>query len=95
MARRGDNIYHRKDGRWEGRFVKERTVGRTQFGYVFGKTYREVKSKLSAARYEWQTHTKEAALNKTTFRVITVGGWFILFFTGDCVCCYCERLLEW
>ena len=71
MARRGDNIYHRKDRRWEGRFVKGRSEGRTQFGYVFGKTYREVKEKLVVAQYEWQTHSEEAERNKTTFRAIS------------------------
>lgn len=71
MARRGDNIYHRKDQRWEGRFVKGRAEGRTQFGYVFGKTYREVKEKLVVAQYEWQTRNKEAKRNKTTFSVIS------------------------
>ena len=63
MARRGDNIYHRKDRRWEGRFVKGRINGRTQFGYVFGKTYCEVKEKLVVAQYEWKIYTKEGNQN--------------------------------
>lgn len=71
MARRGDNIYHRKDRRWEGRFVKGRINGRTQFGYVFGKTYREVKEKLVVAQYEWKIYTKEGNQNKATFRVLS------------------------
>ena len=25
MARRGENIHKRKDGRWEGRYIKART----------------------------------------------------------------------
>ena len=33
MARRGENIYKRKDGRWEGRYVKgKRANGATWFG---------------------------------------------------------------
>ena len=71
MARRGDNIYHRKDKRWEGRFVKGRVDGHTRFGYVFGKTYREVKEKLIVAQYEWKNHSEEAERNKTTFRAIS------------------------
>ena len=71
MARRGDNIYHRKDRRWEGRFVKGRINGRTQFGYVFGKTYCEVKEKLVVAQYEWKIYTKEGNQNKATFRVLS------------------------
>lgn len=61
MARRGENIYKRKDGRWEGRFVKERVDGKTKFGSVFGRTYRETKEKLAVARAAWNAEkTKEA-----------------------------------
>ena len=55
MPRKGDNIYKRKDGRWEGRFVKLRENGRTRFGYVYGRSYGEAKEKLSTARLEWQS----------------------------------------
>ena len=71
MARRGDNIYHRKDKRWEGRFVKGRTEGRTRFGYVFGKTYREAKEKLIVAQYEWQVSLEEVNHNEATFQAIS------------------------
>ena len=34
MSKRGENIYKRKDGRWEGRYVKCRTLhGKIQYGY--------------------------------------------------------------
>ena len=47
MARRGENIYKRRDGRYEGRYVLGRTKGgRTKFGYVYGYQYGEVKDKL-------------------------------------------------
>ena len=47
MSRKGENIYKRKDGRWEGRYIKSRTTsGKTNYGYVYAKTYREVKAKL-------------------------------------------------
>lgn len=47
MSKRGENIYKRKDGRWEGRYIKCRTLhGRIQYGYVYGKSYSAVKSKL-------------------------------------------------
>lgn len=47
MPRKGENIYKRKDGRWEGRYIKSRTpAGKANYGYVYAKTYREVKSKL-------------------------------------------------
>lgn len=49
MARRGDNIRKRKDGRWEGRYKKGRSAeGSIIYGSVYGKTYREVKEKMTA-----------------------------------------------
>ena len=47
MARRGENIRKRKDGRWEGRYIKARTSeGKVQWGYVYGTVYAEVKQVL-------------------------------------------------
>ena len=46
MSRRGENIYKRKDGRWEGRYIKSHDNGKIHYGYVYGKTYREVKQKI-------------------------------------------------
>ena len=46
MARRGENIRKRKDGRWEGRFTK-RQSGTARVCSVYGKTYKEVKEKLA------------------------------------------------
>ncbi|MGN1176894.1 MAG: hypothetical protein ACI4S1_15725, partial [Roseburia sp.] len=46
MSRKGENIRKRKDGRWEARYIKDRDMnGKTQYGYLYGKTYREVKEK--------------------------------------------------
>ena len=40
MARRGENIHKRKDGRWEGRYIKTHTPDRRIcWGYVYGITY--------------------------------------------------------
>lgn len=48
MSKRGDNIRKRKDGRWEGRYKKGRKPdGSIQYGSIYGKSYREVKSRLS------------------------------------------------
>ena len=46
MSRRGENIYKRKDGRWEGRYIKSHENGKIHYGYVYGKSYREVKQKI-------------------------------------------------
>lgn len=47
MPRHGENIYKRKDGRYEGRYVIGRTEkGKTRFGYVYGRRYMDVKKRL-------------------------------------------------
>ena len=47
MPREGENTYKRKDGRWEGRYIKTRTeTGKALYGYLYAHTYREVKQKL-------------------------------------------------
>lgn len=49
MSRKGENIYKRKDGRWEARYIKDHTPqGKAVYGYVYAKGYREVKEKLRA-----------------------------------------------
>ena len=45
--KRGENIYKRKDGRWEGRYIKGKNEqGKTKYGYVYGYSYQEVQRKL-------------------------------------------------
>lgn len=47
MPKKGENIYKRKDGRWEGRYIKSRTVsGKIIYGYVYARSYRATKEKL-------------------------------------------------
>jgi len=47
MSRKGENIYRRKDGRWEGRYLKGyEPDGRSIYGSVYGRSYGEVKDKL-------------------------------------------------
>lgn len=48
MPKRGENIYKRKDGRWEARYIKGYdTLGNAQYGYIYAKTYNEVKDRLA------------------------------------------------
>lgn len=54
MPRRGENIYKRKDGRWEGRFKFDNVTGK--YKYVYAPTYRQVKEKL----YELKTRKTPA-----------------------------------
>ena len=51
MSRKGENIYKRKDGRWEARYIKGYTTsGQIHYGYCYGKTYSAAKDKLSRAK---------------------------------------------
>ena len=53
MCKHGENIYRRKDGRYEGRYViGHGPKGRTKFGYVYGRTYGEVRRKLTQRKAE-------------------------------------------
>jgi len=50
MPRRGENIRKRKDGRWEGRYIKNYDIyGKAKYASVYGKSYLEVKQKLITA----------------------------------------------
>lgn len=54
MARHGENIYRRKDGRYEGRYVIGKTLsGKTRFGYIYGHQYAEVKKALLIRKAEF------------------------------------------
>ncbi|MGG5314914.1 tyrosine-type recombinase/integrase [Enterococcus sp. AZ072] len=64
--RRGENIYRRKDKRWEGRYPKgKKANGRTKYGSVYGKTLKEVREKLYPLKLQYQliqTNHGEAAI---------------------------------
>lgn len=49
MARRGENIRKRKDGRWEGRYT-EYVAGEKRSKSVYAKTYKEIRQKLMTAK---------------------------------------------
>lgn len=53
MCRHGENIYLRKDGRYEGRYVVGRKPnGATKFGYIFGRQFADVRRRLIAKKAE-------------------------------------------
>lgn len=54
MSRKGENIYKRKDGRWEGRYLKYIPGEKPRFGYVYARSYREVREKLREAATLWK-----------------------------------------
>ena len=51
MPKKCENIYKRKDGRWEGRYIKYYDGdGKAKYGYLYGKTYSDVKARLRDAQ---------------------------------------------
>ncbi len=65
MSKRGENIYKRKDGRWEGRYIKNRTAGgKAIYGYVYAHSYKETRSKLQDAIRDW--HSSEQTCQEET-----------------------------
>lgn len=53
MARKGENIYKRKDGRWEGRYINSYDAdGKAKYGYIYAKSYSGVREKLIQAKTE-------------------------------------------
>ncbi|MBQ7478829.1 MAG: site-specific integrase [Selenomonadaceae bacterium] len=71
MPRKGDNIYKRKDGRWEGRYIKGRRNGRTIFGSVFAGTYREARAKLAKARCTWNAGLAVTRKERTKLKTVS------------------------
>jgi integrase len=66
MSRRGENIYKRKDGRWEGRYIESyRSDGKAKYKSVYAHTYREVRLKLK----------NRAALKKINIVNVSVAEW--------------------
>lgn len=85
----GLNIYRRKDGRWEGRYLKDppTTKKTTKYGYVYGDSYEAVAAKLD--RYinvesfrnvfeEWLVFKKPQVKISTFSRYRNVGNAYLL-----------------
>lgn len=67
MSKRGENIYKRKDGRWEGRYIKERAVdGKAKYAYVYGRSYADTKQKLLDRRVA-QVQTTDYCPSRTPY----------------------------
>lgn len=48
---KGENIFKRKDGRWEARYIKGYELsGKIKYGFCYGKTYKEAKEKVTHAK---------------------------------------------
>lgn len=48
---KGENIFKRKDGRWEARYIKGYELsGKIKYGFCYGKTYKEAKEKVTKCK---------------------------------------------
>jgi integrase len=71
MPRIGNNIYKRKDGRWEGRYIRGyNESSKAVYGFVYAKTYKEVKSKLLMSQSGIVSNTGGSG-NKLTFTEVS------------------------
>lgn len=70
VSKKGKNIYKRKDGRWEGRYIKEYGLsGKIRYGYVYGKTFREAREKQEKAQADLLNHSTSASYSKQNLAV--------------------------
>lgn len=68
MARHGENIHKRVDGRWEARIiVSHDSNGKARYKYLYGKTYMEVKEKRNALLAQAHIPDKTPFGNKIAF----------------------------
>jgi len=65
--RTGENIYKRKDGRWEARYCKGRnSSGRIIYGSCYGKTYTEAKAKMETVKQRIQKNPESVFQRKNS-----------------------------
>ncbi len=69
MARRGENIYKRKDGRWEARLLIEKG----KYRYFYGKTYKDAKLKMRLFQENAKLHKEKQAEQKTNAYLLLEG----------------------
>lgn len=65
MSKKGENIYKRKDNRWEARYIKGyHPDGSPKYGYCYGKTYREAKQKVTNAKADLVTGKTTSTISR-------------------------------
>lgn len=68
MARHGENIHKRKDGRWEARHIcGYGENGKAKYKYLYGKTYMEVREKRMQYMTQRSSFDRKKAAMKITF----------------------------
>lgn len=88
MPKRESNIYHRNDGRWEGRF---HISGTKKYKSVYGKTYNEAREKLHKLQGENSISEKKCSLSFND----VARKWFVsekAKVKESTLCCYKSKL---
>ena len=66
MARKGSNIYKRKDGRWEARYVKSISEsGRKKYASVYAPSFHEAREKQLLCIQKGYINQKNNVTTKT------------------------------
>lgn len=76
MPRKGENIFKRKDGRWEARYILRYENGKAKYRYLYGATYREAKEKRLAEQASLTQIGFTAANHSITFDMLA-GLWLM------------------
>lgn len=71
MAKKGENIYQRADGRWEGRYISgyDAMTGKAQYGYVYAASYSEVKRRKRTIEKEMEQKQQQEKLKQRRLTV--------------------------
>lgn len=73
MSGKRKNIYKRKDGRWEGRYVKNRTPdGKAVYGYVYAHSWEEVLVKLENAEKKQDFETESSLYSTEQYKLYMI-----------------------
>ena len=66
MSKKGENIYKRKDNRYEGRYAYSKdSSGRIRYKSVYGKTFNECREKLIKAKADFIDNKSYTKLTMT------------------------------
>lgn len=73
---KGENIFKRRDGRWEARYIKGYELsGRIRYGFCYGKTYQEAKEKASRCKAVLNNGPADASARSRHRLVFYCGEW--------------------
>ena len=82
---KGENIFKRKDGRWEARYIKGYELsGKIKYGFCYGKTYKEAKEKVTKFKAAMANGSPLPAVGSRHRFAFYCDEWLRLVFFLDC-----------